>query len=316
MQQNFYSALKPFIIFLSCLGVLPYCFKNNKVCTSYLHSIYVALLVLLYIILFCDATFGIHQGLKKTTRASQIIYVTANIVNVLITLINTITRRKKFAKFSNAMLDCEKAFREVMEIPYKTTKRKIYMHVAIYIIILVHSFIFRLLFFEQSFMNKISKYLIEFAFSLLTNYSVGVTAIAHILEMHRGFKVLNECLKRMQINHKWKKLQFDNILKQKSWKPNIENLAKIGRLHLKLTNCIKEFNDTFAVILVANYVMAFMAEITMTYFCYYSYLLSAYIYTYMCGTLAVTYAINVGVLCQKSYSTIQEVISTFRNIKK
>lgn len=308
MQQNFYIALKPMIIFLSCLGIIPYCFKNNKLRTSYIHSMYVALLVLLYVVLFFDATIGIHQGLIKTTRASQIIYITASTVHVIVTLINTITSRNKFAQFSKTLLNCGRVFEEIIEIPYKTTKRKIYTHVAMYAIILAHSFIFRLLFFEKSFLNKISKFSIEFAFPILINYSVGITAVAHILEIHRGFEVLNECLTRMQITNKWNKLEFDDVLKQKLWKPNIENVAKIATLHLKLTNCIRQFNETFGLMLMANYIMAIRAAITSTYFCYYSYLRSVYIYSYTCGTLGVTYAINVYVLCQKCGSAIQEVI--------
>lgn len=307
MQQNFYTTLKPLIIFLSCLGIVPYCFKKNKLCTSYIHSMYVVLLTVLYIAIFCDATFGNLRDLPKTSLISQIIELIVGTLQIILTFFNTLIRRKKFLKLSKAMFYCENGFKKIMEIPYKTTKKEIYMHAIVYIIILAPNLIIQLFLIKSAFLNRISKYCIDFAFPMVVNYSIGISAVAHILEIRRGFEVVNECLKRMQITKKWEKFKYENVLKQKLWQPNVENLAKLGRLHLGLNNCIREFNEAFCIMLVGNYVTAFVVSLVSIYFCYNTYLQSLYVFASLCAMVFSTYVSNITVLCQKCSSTIQEV---------
>lgn len=305
MQHNFYTTLKPVIIVLSCMGIVPYCFKNNKLCTSYLQSLYVTLVLVLYIALFCEATIGNYRDLRRTSFTSQTIQMIICNTQVILTFLNTLTRKKKFSKLSKTMFECENGFKEIIDSPHKIIKKHIYLHAVLYIGIMAPNLITQLFYLERAFLNKMSKYFIDFAFPMVLNNCIGISAVAHILQIRQGFKVLNECLERMQVSNKWEKFEYE--FKQKSWTPNIENLTTISELHLKLMKCIREFNHVFEVILVATYVTSLINIFTTVYFFYSTYLESHYGLMSICVMLSLSYATNFFVLCQKCSSTIKEV---------
>lgn len=124
MEQHFYTSVKPLVIFFVILGLLPYYSKNKKMYTSRFNAAYVALLIAMYLIVLYDAFNVEGRKIPQTSATSMNILKTVNIVQTITTFINTIMRRKRFIKLSKAMLKCEDAFKEIMNISKKRFTEK------------------------------------------------------------------------------------------------------------------------------------------------------------------------------------------------
>lgn len=307
MQRNFYNTLKPLIIFLSCMGLVPYCFKNNKLHTPRFHSIHIAFLITMYFIVSYDAINAKYQAFQKTPLSSHMIIVAVSITQIMMILINTMTRKKKFARFSQTMLRCENDFREIMHIPHKEINRETYAYAAIFFVVVATTVGMQLRFLGGAYDNKLSIYSTIFALPIVANGSICLLALPHVLKIRQGFCVVNECLTRMQITKRQELFVYEKFLKQKLWKPTIENLSMIGKLHLDLSNCIREFNDIFGVLLVAKFIMSFVKILMGVYFAFFSFQLALHVRALSTLMTALLYTASLTVLCQKCSSTIKEV---------
>lgn len=316
MQHNFYAAVKPFIIFLTCIGVVPFCFKNNKLCISHIHSVYVMLLIAsdLGFYYFYYDTVASQLKLQKTPKISEQIQMTAAAIHVIAILTTSIMGKKKYVQFSKTILKCEYKFKEIMHIPHNLLKRQIYICAIPWIFVIVLICIAQKQLIETfSNTNHIANNII-FGYIWILNGCVSIFAILHILTIRRAFGILNECLKRMQTNNTWRELKYEQHLKFKIWKANIENLAIIGSLHLELCECIREFNNAFEVILIAKCFKSFVTILMATYFGYITYQQSRYVYAICCTWIAFSYTVSLTILCYSCKSTINEVKMCFNFI--
>lgn len=307
MGRNFYTSVNPIIIFLGCLGLVPYYFKNNRLCSSHFNSAYIAILIVIYSILCYDAINMKHPILQQTSMTSEMIYRIVSIKFIMVTLINGIIGRKKFIQFSRTMLRCENAFKGIVHAQRKTIHRKMYMYATVFTIVIAINVGTHICYMTRAYDDKISIYITIFGLPMLVNINVCLLALLHILEIRHGFCVLNGCLERMQVTKSWKPFKYETLLKQKSWKPNVENLAKIGMLHLELNNCIREFNDIFGVLLLGKFVICFVSTLTGVYFAYVNYQESTYIISVGSTMIAFSYTVSLTILCHQCNSTVKEV---------
>lgn len=305
MEHSFFAAIKPFFILSACLGIVPYYFKN-KLCTR-LNAMYIALLILLYTVLCYEALQHTVRVTRRTALTSRTIQITVCTLQIMVTFLHSVRRREKFMNFAKAMNSCEKNFKKIMNIPYKTIQRQMYVHGASFVLIIVINSLIQHYYVKPVHNSYFLIYVVALGLPIVVNGIVSTLASLHILEIRRGFSVANECLKRMHTANNWRKFEYESVLKQKLWTANVKNLAKIGVLHLELTNCIKEFNDAFGVLLVASCAVTFVSVLMAAYFIYFTYLLSYYLQMFVCGAMAMSYAINITALCQRCHSTTNEV---------
>lgn len=308
MQHNFYTTIKPFTIFLSCMGILPCCFRNNKLFASYIRYLYVLLLIatdFAFYYLYYNA-MELELQLQQTSRVSERILTTVTTVQVTVTLIYSVMGKKKYVRFAKTMLNCEHNFKEITDIPYKLVKRKIYIHIILWTLVIVINLIAQLSI-QEEFGFTYTANNINYGYVWILNGCVCIFSVVHISAIRRGFCVINECLRRMQKNNAWAEFEYEQYLRWKIWNSNVQNLAKIGSLHLELCDCMREFNDTMGVILVAKYFMAFVALLMGLYFGYVSYQQSQLVYAFCSTFAALSYAASLTVLCQNCSSTINEV---------
>lgn len=312
MQRNFYTTIKPFVIFVSGMGIVPYCFKNNQLCTSHLHSLYALFLIIIHSTLrYSWLDFDILQ-LRNTTETSTVIFIVVSVLQITAILINSIVGKKKFMKFSNTMLKCEQAFEEIMHIPQEPLNKTLYVHGALWIFVIMASYVPHITSGEEITMENVVNNLIS-VYTWILNGCICIYAIVHVLEIRRGFCVLNECLRRMQKGNTWAEFEYEQLLKQKKWNPNVENLAKIGLLHLHLCDCIKKFSNVLGLILVTKTIASFVTvlmQIYVGYICtlYFSAIKPLYsVLIFWCALGVFSYAVSMTTLCQSCSSTINEV---------
>lgn len=309
MHQNFYTAIKPFIIFLACMGVVPFCFKNNKLCTSRIHPLYVILLIASDFALYCFYydTMASQLKLRKTPKTSEQIQMTVAAIHVVAILTNSIVGKKKYMKFSKTILKCENEFKEIMHIPYKLLKRQIYIYAIPWTFVIALVCVAQKRLIETFSENKHIANNIIFGYVWILNGCVSIFAIVHTSTIRRGFCVLNECLKCMEKSSIHRELKYKKHLKLKMSKPNVENLARIGWLYLELCKCIREFNNALEVILTATCFKSFVTILMAVYFGYVTYQQSRFIYTYCCTMIAFSYTASLTILCYSCSSTITQV---------
>lgn len=312
MQDNFYTVTKPLIIFLSSMGIVPYCFENNKLCTSYLYPVYSVLLIVMHVIINYIEIITMQMRFKKTPLTSQLLLVIVGCVLFTTSSINAMTRKAKFMQFATAMKNCENAFKDVARIQYRGLQRKMYILAMLWlpprVFLTVINYALHVYFFKLISIREFAIYTINFYYSWCFCGSVCIFAVLHVSEIKQKFSILNESLKCMLKNNRWEKSEYETFLKQKIWKPDIENLAKIGRLHLKLTTCIRAFNDTFAMLLTANYVMSFIKILMAVYMVYVT--SSGQKRTFVIANntmIALLYMANMTLLCCTCSNTSQEV---------
>lgn len=253
MQNNIYTAIKPFIIFLSCMGIIPHCFKNNK----YTHSLYVAVLVAVYLAMyyFYYDPMASQFNFQQTLKISEKISMTVTTIQVTVTLFNSIIGKENYFNFTKTMLKCEHDFKKVMHMPYKLIRRQIYIYAALWVFLILINCVAQFYFNQETVANRYTANNIKFGYVWILNCCVCIFAIVHISEIKRGFCVLNEFLTRMQKNNTWDEFKHEQLLKLKMWKPDVENLARIGSLHLDLCDCIRKFNNALGVLLVVKYLL-------------------------------------------------------------
>lgn len=248
-----------------------------------------------------------YQVLQKTPLVSHMILITVCITQTILVFTNTLIRRKKFAHFAQTTVRCENAFKEITLVSYQKLNRKIHVHVAVFVIVIAITVAMQICILEGAYEGKLSIYTTIFGFPMVLNGSICLFALSHVLEIRRGFCIVNECLKRMQVTNRWKIFEYKTVLKQKLWKPNTENLALVGKLHLELNNCIKEFNDIFGVLLIVKLVISLVKTLMGLYFAYIGFQHSMHILAVCCAIMALIYSASLIELCQKCSSTISEV---------
>lgn len=314
MQRNFYTAIKPFIIFLTCMGILPCYFKNNKLCATYIHSLYVVFLIATDLVLYYlyYTSVGSLLGLRQTPKTSEKIVIVATVVQVIVTLTNSIAGKKKYIQFSKTMLKCEDAFKKIMNVPHKLIKREVYTHAIIWILGIIINSVLQFHFIREEIAEQYMVNNIIYGYVWFINICVCIFAKVHILTIKAGFCILNECLTRMQKNRTWEQFKYEQFLKVKTWTPVVENLARIGTLHLELCGCIREFNDALGVIMIAQYFMSFVTILVTVYFSYITYQYSRFMYTVCCAMAAFSYTASLTTLCRSCSSTINEVKMFFK----
>lgn len=293
------------------MGLVPYCFKNNRLYTARFHPIYIAFLITVYLIVCYESISMKYQALQKTPLSSHMIIVAVSITQTMMIFINTMMRRQKFAEFSKTMLGCENSFKEIMHVPYKKIKRETYLYAAIFFIVVATTVGMQVHFLRGAYENKLSIYSTIFALPMIANGSVCLLALPHVLKIRQGFFVVNECLKRMDITKTPKLFVYEKFLKQKLWEPNIENLSIIGKLNFELNKCIKEFNDIYGLLLVAKFIMSFVKTLMGVYFAFFSIQLSLHVRAMSSLMTALLYTASLTVLCQKCSSAIKEVNECF-----
>lgn len=290
------------------MGVVPYYFKNNKLYTSRLHGLYVVLLMASGLIL-CDFNYITMESqleVKQTAKTSEKILMGVSTTQILAMLTSSMGQ-KKYLQLSTTMLKCDFAFKQIMHIPYKPIKIQIYIYATPLILVIAITSMATFFFMEDDSGHQYIANNIIFGYVWILDGCVCILAIIHTGAIKQSFGVLNECLGRMQKNNTWAKFKYEQFLKYKIWKPNVEDLARIGSLHLELCGCIKEFNNAFGVILIAHYVMSFVTVLMGVYFGYISYLQSKLAYTFSSTIVAIAYAASLTALCQNCSSTINEV---------
>lgn len=203
------------------------------------------------------------------------------------------------------MRKCENAFKEITNVSYKKIRREMYTYAAIFVCVITANVAAQMVFIPGAYNFKLSIYCAIFAAPILVNSSICLFALLHILEIKNGFSVLNKFLKHLRLKTRcsW----FETALKQKSWKSNIEMLARIGTLHLELKNCIRQFNDVFGVLLAGKFITSFVTILTGVYFAHVNYLVSRHAQVFCCALSASSFGASLTVLCHKCSSTINEV---------
>lgn len=307
MELNFYASVKPLVIFLGVLGLVPFHFKNHKVCTAHFNSVYIGLLISIHLILSYEAISVQHKVIQKTALSFETISRTVYVTCVMAIFINTISRRKQFLQLLLGMIKCQNYFKEITHIHYKKIRRQMYIYAAILISVLTTNIVIQICFIPEAFNFKLSIYFTTFGFPMLINDGICFLAILHILEFKNGFCVLNKGLKHMRTRKRSKWFKYETVLKN----PNVENLATIGSLHQELNKCIKKFNDIFGVLLVAMLIMSFVRTLTGLYFAYVNYLYSRYAPVFCCTMMVFSYTGNFTLLCQNCSATVDEVIACF-----
>lgn len=315
MESNFYTITKPLVIFLSCMGLVPYRFKNNF-CTSYLYSAYTLLLIVIHEILNYSEITTMQTRFKKTPLTSQVLLVVVSSVLFTTSSIISITRKTKFMQFWTAVINCENAFKDIARIEYRGIRVRMYIFAMLWILprilLTAVNYALHVYFFKIMSMREFAIYTINFYYSWCFSGSVCIFAVLHVSEIRQKFCILNESLKHMLKNKRWEKSKHESFLKQRVWKPDNENLAKIGRLHLKLTKCIREFNDTFAMLLVANYVMSFIKILMAVYLVYVTCYGQKRAFVIVNNAIvALLYTANMTLLCSTCNKANQEVNACF-----
>lgn len=233
--------------------------------------------------------------------------MTVPTVQIVATQANSILGKTNFMKLSKTILKCEQAFKEIMNISHKSMKIKLYTYVILWIVVILINWATHMYFGQRTLENKYIAANIILGYTWILNGSICTFSVMHISEIRRGFCVINECIRRMQKNNTWKHLKYEQYLKSKVWKPNVDNLAKIGLLHLDLCECIKEFNNALGLILVTKYITSFVTLLMAVYFGYITYVQSKYFFTFWCITTGFSFATSLTVLCQGCSSTVNEV---------
>lgn len=313
MGRNFYTSVKPIVIFMTILGIVPFYYKNNRLCTSLFNLGYVLLLIIMYLAVLYDAMSVKEFMLQQTAYTSYVIFKIMGITQTIAIFINTIAGRKKFIQLSDTMLKCGYAFKKLSHVSCKNIHEKIYVRALIFIIAIVVNYGIQLILCRRTYKNKLSFDIVIFGLPLLLNGNICILAIVHVLEIRHGFTVLNECLRHMKTKQRGIFFQHNAVLNKKFWKPNVENLAMIGTLHIELNNCIRDFNSTFGLLLVAMLVNSFVATLVGAYFAYINYLRSVPIRTVYAVMSSLTFAAYVSTLCQRCSTTNNEVNIRFNS---
>lgn len=293
---------------LSYMGLVPYCFINNKLCVSHLHSLYTAVLIVMHVLMRYNEIIKImHVLVKNTPLTSQTISITVCTLQFVAACINAIIRKKDFMQYANAMINCEYAFKDIMYIEHKKTQRKMYLLAFLWVFVTGTNYALHGHFYRIFLLGEIAVYTINFCYTWFFTGGICISAVLHVSEINQQFEVLNECLKRMH-NNTWEESKYDLLLKQKVWKPEVEDLAKIGALHLKLTNCMKEFNKAFAVLQITNYIITFMRLLGAVYFVYVAYYDPRGSYVNVnCIMITIAYTTLWAMVCSTCTATIQQV---------
>lgn len=206
MKRNFYTAIKPFIIFLSFMGLVPYCFKDDKLCTSHLLSIYTVLLIVIHLVLRGIEMKIMLVILMKTPLSSQVFLIIGSTLQFVAASIHAIIKKKKFLQFSTTMINCERAFEDIMHTDHKSLQRKMYIYVMLWILLTATNYAIHTSLFRALSTSEFIVYTFNFFYSWFFSGSTCIFAVLHVSEIKQRFGVLNECLKRMRKNDAWKNL--------------------------------------------------------------------------------------------------------------
>lgn len=155
MDSNFYTSIKPLVIYLNIIGIVPYRFKNNKLQLSHFNIPYVLILLAIYATLFYSAIKMVHVELDATTATAHVLHVFVAVSQVTITLLNTIFRRGKFMELYKIIIACQAEFREIVDFPYDKIKHRMYKDMVLRLVGLTVTFGVLLNGFKATYQNQV-----------------------------------------------------------------------------------------------------------------------------------------------------------------
>lgn len=310
-MQNFYTSIKPLIIFSRTIGILPYSYNGSEIRISRYYYIYAIVLCLTYFLLLSSVFYvqnQIYRDIMTTTTATiQLIQSILAIVYVMVTFVYSVIARQSFEKLSTTMLAAESAFEEITEFPCELLRKALVKHVVFRVAFMTIGIAVQYYSMSQVVHVTMSYMILPYFFPVVLNFTIGLVTLMHVIAIKRKFRVLNECLLHMVTNNETKEYKLEEISKNRLWKVGVAELGIICSLHHSLTKVIKAFNEAFGTIMVVKFGVSFVTILTATYICFLE--LNDGDLDHFAAAFAVLcmYAGNAITLCVTCSSTTKEV---------